>query len=64
MDSTDYAKAVGTETYKLLNNKMYDPTKNADPTKGEWTDDSILPGRVIHTMRGHEPSSSKKLQLI
>ena len=24
------------------NNKMYDPTKNADPTKGEWTDDSIL----------------------
>lgn len=24
------------------NNKMYDPTKNNDPTKGEWTDDSIL----------------------
>ena len=26
----------------FYNNKMYDPTKNADPTKGEWTDDSIL----------------------
>lgn len=24
------------------NNKMYDPTKNSDPTKGEWTDNPIL----------------------
>ena len=27
---------------KNYNNKMYDPTKNADPTKGEWTDNPIL----------------------
>lgn len=30
------------------NNKMYDPTKNADPTKGEWTDDSILTSHTYY----------------
>ena len=34
------------------NNKMYDPTKNADPTKGEWTDDSIL---TSHTYYANKP---------
>ena len=34
------------------NNKMYDPTKNADPTKGEWTDDSIL---TSHTYYAGKP---------
>ena len=34
------------------NNKMYDPTKNADPTKGEWTDDSIL---TSHTNYAGKP---------
>lgn len=36
----------------FYNNKMYDPTKNADPTKGEWTDDSILTG---HTYYANKP---------
>ena len=31
---------------------MYDPTKNADPTKGEWTDDSIL---TSHTYYANKP---------
>lgn len=31
---------------------MYDPTKNADPTKGEWTDDSIL---TSHTYYAGKP---------
>lgn len=30
------------QTINFYNNKMYDPTKNSDPTKGEWTDDTIL----------------------
>lgn len=30
------------------NNKMYDPTKNSDPTKGEWTDDSILTSHTYY----------------
>ena len=30
------------------NNKMYDPTKNADPTKGKWTDDSILTSHTYY----------------
>lgn len=34
------------------NNKMYDPTKNNDPTKGEWTDDSIL---TSHTYYANKP---------
>ena len=34
------------------NNKMYDPTKNADPTKGEWTADSIL---TSHTYYAGKP---------
>lgn len=34
------------------NNKMYDPTKNADPTKGEWTDDTIL---TSHTYYANKP---------
>lgn len=34
------------------NNKMYDPTKNNDPTKGEWTDDSIL---TSHTYYAGKP---------
>lgn len=36
----------------FYNNKMYDPTKNADPTKGEWTDDSIL---TSHTYYANKP---------
>lgn len=36
----------------FYNNKMYDPTKNADPTKGEWTDDSIL---TSHTYYAGKP---------
>ena len=36
----------------FYNNKMYDPTKNADPTKGEWTDDSIL---TSHTYDANKP---------
>ena len=32
----------------FYNNKMYDPTKNADPTKGEWTDDSILTSHTYY----------------
>ena len=34
------------------NNKMYDPTKNSDPTKGEWTNDSIL---TSHTYYANKP---------
>lgn len=34
------------------NNKMYDPTKNNDPAKGEWTDDSIL---TSHTYYANKP---------
>lgn len=34
------------------NNKMYDPTKSEDPTKGEWTDDSIL---TSHTYYAGKP---------
>ena len=39
------------------NNKMYDPTKNADPTKGEWTDDSIL---TSHTYYANKPIKFEK----
>lgn len=37
---------------KNYNNKMYDPTKNADPTKGEWTDNPILKD---HTYYANKP---------
>lgn len=40
------------KTISSYNNKMYDPTKNADPTKGEWTDDSIL---TSHTYYAGKP---------
>lgn len=39
-------------TINFYNNKMYDPTKNNDPTKGEWTDGSIL---TSHTYYAKEP---------
>ena len=41
----------------FYNNKMYDPTKNADPTKGEWTDDSIL---TSHTYYANKPIKFEK----
>ena len=37
---------------KNYNNRMYDPTKNADPTKGEWTDNPILKD---HTYYANKP---------
>ena len=40
------------QTINFYNNKMYDPTKNNDPTKGEWTDGSIL---TSHTYYAKEP---------
>ena len=40
------------QTINFYNNKMYDPTKNSDPTKGEWTDDTIL---TSHTYYAKEP---------
>ena len=42
----------------FYNNKMYDPTKNADPTKGEWTDDSIL---TSHTYYANKPIKFENL---
>ena len=36
------------EPINSYNNKMYDPTKNADPTKGEWTGDSILTSHTYY----------------
>lgn len=39
-------------TINFYNNKMYDPTKNNDPTKGDWTDGSIL---TSHTYYAKEP---------
>ena len=35
-----------------FNNKMYDPTKSNDPTKGEWTDNPIL---TSHTYYADKP---------
>ena len=36
---------------KNYNNKMYDPTKNADPTKGEWTDNPILKDHTYYAVK-------------
>ena len=36
---------------KNYNNKMYDPTKNADPTKGEWTDNPILKDHIYYAKK-------------
>lgn len=35
-----------------FNNKMYDPTKSNDPTKGEWTENPIL---TSHTYYANKP---------
>ena len=45
-------KSRNRKTINFYNNKMYDPTKNNDPTKGEWTDGSIL---TSHTYYAKEP---------
>lgn len=45
-------KELEPKTISFYNNKMYDPTKNNDPTKGEWTDDSIL---TSHTYYAGKP---------